>query len=130
MANRLVLVVDDDLDNREGIAEYLSACGFEVTQAGTGHEALAAARERVPSAVVLDLQLPGLDGYEVAKRLRNSPDTRDVRLVAFSACVYPQDHARALDAGCDEFIDKPAAPTAVVAVLDRLLGTRTSRPSI
>lgn len=103
-----VLVVEDEPDNREivrAVVEEMMGC--RAVLAGDGVEALRRVSEEVPSLVLLDLMLPRLDGYEVARRLKSDPRTRDVPIIAITALARPRDRDRALEAGCDDFVDKP-----------------------
>jgi CheY-like chemotaxis protein len=117
----LVLIVDDARDNREGYAEYLTYCGFQILQAGDGEKALAHAREHRPDAIVLDIRLPGQNGLEVARALRAEKEFARTVIVALSACVTPADQKAAIESGCDAFLGKPCLPDALVAELNRLL---------
>lgn len=118
------VIVDDHDDTREGFAEFLQVSGFEVLPAASADEFDSAIARRRPDAIVLDLQLPRVDGWELARRIRQSPDLRDVPLVAFSACVMPDERARAEEAGFDVFLAKPCDPEVVVGELRRLLAER------
>lgn len=123
----LVLIAEDDIDNREGYAEYLGYLGYRVAQAATGPDALARTRELRPDVILLDLALPEMDGWEVARQVRADPATSSTRIIAWSACVFPSDISRALDAGCDRFLDKPCYPQKVAeAIEDLLLGRRSA----
>ena len=115
----LVLVVEDYTDAREMYAAYLRLAGFRVAEAGDGVEAIQLASELEPDAIVLDLSLPRLDGWEAIRRLRSDPRTRGIPIVALSG------HARARvvkDAGWDTFILKPCMQEVLVAEVRRVLG--------
>jgi CheY-like chemotaxis protein len=118
---RLVLIAEDDADNRQGYAEYLSYLGYRVALATTGPEALSRTRELRPDLLLLDLALPDMDGWEVARHVRADPATEHTRIIAWSACVFPDDVARATAAGCDLFLDKPCLPTRVAEAIEGLL---------
>ena len=120
----VILIAEDDEDNREGYAEYLSFLGYRVEQASDGDSAWARAQELCPDVLLLDLALPGTDGWEVARRVRANPRTRGMLVIALSACVFPDDVLRARDAGCDLFLDKPCYPEAVAEAIARLLDSR------
>lgn len=122
----LILIAEDDADNREGYAEYLAGLGYRVAQAATGEDALAWARQLTPDIVLLDLALPGIDGWEVARRLKADPATAGIRLIALSACVFPADVIRAREAGCELFLEKPCYPQTVADEIRRLIGQRAS----
>ena len=116
------LIVDDNRDSREGSAEYLEAFGFDVEQASGGEEALASLRRRAPPDVVLvDLQMPGLDGWELVKLMRQDLALQSIPVIAVSACVFPDDRARAREAGCDLFLSKPCLPGHMLRAVRRVL---------
>ena len=117
----LVLVVDDFQDNREMFAEFLVISGYRVAQAVNGREALDRAFELLPDAILMDLSLPELDGWEATRRLKRDPRTRHIPVVALTGHVLA-DHAReARDAGCDGFLAKPCLPEVLVVELRRVL---------
>jgi two-component system, cell cycle response regulator DivK len=117
----LVLVVDDFQDNREMFAEFLAISGFRVAQAVNGREALERAFDLVPDAILMDLSLPELDGWEATRRLKRDPRTCHIPVVALTGHVLA-DHAReAKDAGCDGFLAKPCLPEVLVVELRRVL---------
>lgn len=111
----LVLVVDDYDDAREMYAESLLVHGFRVAEAATGLEAVAKARELSPDAILMDLSLPGIDGWEATRLLKADAATRHIPVVAITGHVPAPaaDHARA--AGCDRLLIKPALPDQVIA---------------
>ncbi len=103
-----VLIVEDEPDNQEivrAVVEDLVGCSAIL--AGDGVEALSKAAEESPDLVLLDLMLPRLDGYEVARRLKGEPKTQGIPIIAITALARPKDRARALEAGCDDYVDKP-----------------------
>ena len=113
-----VLVVDDDVTVREVVVSYLRAAGHEVTEAGDGESALAAARSRSPQLVVLDLMLPGIDGLEVCRRLR---ETGDVPVIMLTALGEEQDRVLGLEVGADDYVTKPFSPRELVLRVDSVL---------
>lgn len=122
----LCVIVDDHEDTREGFAEYLQVSGFEVLSAGTAEEFQAIIGARTPDAIVLDLQLPRVDGWELARRIRQTPELCEVPMIAFSACVMPAERARAEEVGFDLFLGKPCDPDVVVQEVRRLIAGRPS----
>jgi two-component system, cell cycle response regulator DivK len=126
---RLILIAEDDADNREGYAEYFTYLGYRVAQAADGESALDAARRLHPDVILLDLALPVLDGWEVARQVKTDPRTSDILVVALSACVFPADVKRATSSGCDLFLDKPCYPQIVANEIRRLLTERDAAPS-
>jgi len=115
-----VLVVDDDPDNREVLAEYLRFCGFEVCCACNGSESLSIARTIRPQVVLMDLAMPGLDGYETTRRMKADPLTRNAVVCAVTALAMPADQQLARDAGCDAVFIKPVDVGLLVAEIERL----------
>jgi two-component system, cell cycle response regulator DivK len=117
----LVLVVDDFTDNREMYARYLEFSGFQVVTAANGQEALDRAFERKPDLIVMDLSLPGVDGWEATRRLKKDSRTKDVPVVAVTGHAFAGSSETALEAGCDGYIMKPCLPTDLVAEIRRVL---------
>lgn len=105
-----ILLVDDYPDALEVWALYLRMCGFEVVTAADGASALAIAAERPPDIAILDLEMPGLSGYEVARRLRAHPATRTMPLLAVTGHSHPSRIAEAREAGFDHVLTKPCDP--------------------
>ncbi|MGE0361370.1 MAG: response regulator [Vicinamibacterales bacterium] len=118
----LVLVVDDYPDAREMYAEWLRVCGYRVAAAGTVGDALDLARTLGPAAILMDLSLPGVDGFEATRELKGDPRTRHIPVLALSGHVGADTARRALDAGCDGFLVKPTPVHDVVVALERLVG--------
>jgi CheY-like chemotaxis protein len=111
-----VLVVEDFPDARNVILLLLSFSGFEARGAGDGAEGLQLALEWRPDAVVSDINMPGLNGWELARRVRNALGG-GVRLIALTACADQADHQRSLDAGFDHHLIKPADPRLLLNLL-------------
>lgn len=126
-ARPLVLLVDDFEDAREMYADYLEISGFRTAQAADGHEALDRARALKPAVVLMDLSLPGIDGWEVARRLKADVGTRGIAIVALTAHALDGERARALNAGCDAFISKPCLPQLLVDEVVRILDEGPAR---
>jgi CheY-like chemotaxis protein len=110
-----VLVVDDNIDAAESIGKILNLFAHEVRCEYDGQSALAAAREYAPDVVVLDIGLPGMDGYEVARRLRAEDGSRRVRIVAVTGYGQAEDRARSRESGFDQHLTKPVDPEALQA---------------
>ena len=120
-----VLVVDDNRDAAEATSVLLELSGHEVKTVGDGSEALASAPIYAPDVVLLDIGLPGMDGYEVAVRLRQMPETRDSCLIALTGYGQPADRARAREAGFDHHLTKPADPDALLGLITAWLQARS-----
>jgi DNA-binding response OmpR family regulator len=119
-----VLVIDDEQDILVLCRLNLRRAGHEVLEALDGEHGIALAREHRPDAVVLDLMLPTIDGYEVLDALVRERDLYDVALVVLTAKAREEDRIRSLNGGADEFVTKPFSPDHLVEVLDRLLNER------
>ncbi len=120
----LVLLVEDDEVMRDVIASELAGAGFMVLEAGSGAGAIEKALQFGPHAVVLDLMLPGIDGFKVARKLRTHERTRDLVIVAVTALVSRKSEEMALAAGCDAFFSKPVAAGVLVGELVRQIARR------
>jgi signal transduction histidine kinase/DNA-binding response OmpR family regulator len=119
MAGRRVLVVDDNVDAAETVAAYLRLEGHEAKVVTEGAEVLGSARVFEPQVVVLDIGLPGVDGYQIARQLRSEPQTRDTLLIAVTGYGRDEDRALAAAAGFDCHFVKPADPVEIQAVIER-----------
>jgi len=115
---RRILVVDDNADSAEALALALGVTGHEVRLAADGPSALTTAAEFRPEAVLLDIGLPGMDGYEVARHLRAAKGSARMVLVALTGYGQEEDRQRAREAGFDHHLVKPANPDAILALLE------------
>ena len=124
-----ILVVDDMPETRRLMRRVLERARIEVTEAGTGEDGLAAIRAGRPDAVVLDLRLPGISGFDVARAVRADPDpdVASTPLLACSASVQAEVRREALDAGCDAFEGKPIDIRAFPDLLLGLIAQRRGR---
>jgi CheY-like chemotaxis protein len=118
----LVLLVEDYRDTREMYAQYLRFSGFRVVGAEDGYEALSKAASTQPDIILMDLALPGLDGWEATAQLKSSPVTDRIPVVALTGHTLAVHEERARCAGCDAFLAKPCPPDQVVDEIWRLLG--------
>ncbi len=121
----LVLVVDDDEATRNVYAADLAGAGFMVLEADGGAAAIEKAFQFGPHAVLLDLMMPEIDGFKVARRLRTDDRTRDVAIIALTALASGRSQELARAAGCDAFHTKPVPPGVLVGEIVRLLAART-----
>lgn len=118
---RRLLIADDEPTNRNVLRELLTPLGFEIEETVDGVDCLERCVRNVPDALLLDLQMPKLDGFEVARRLRNHAETRGLKIIAVSASVFEDDRQHAIDAGCDDFLPKPFKEEQLLGVLGRAL---------
>jgi two-component system, cell cycle response regulator DivK len=119
----LILVVDDYQDAREMYSEYLKASGFRVAEARTGIEAVSKAHELQPDCILMDLSLPGIDGWEATRQLKADRSTTHIPIVAITGHTSELASRDARAAGCSSFVLKPALPDAVVAEVKKAMGT-------
>jgi CheY-like chemotaxis protein len=125
----LVLVVDDFDDSRELYAQYFAFSGFRVAQASNGAEALEKAAECAPDVILMDLSLPGMDGWEATRRLKADPRTADIPVIALTGHALTGFRESAKSAGCDAFVTKPCLPDALLHKVRRLLAAPKSKSS-
>jgi two-component system cell cycle response regulator DivK len=126
----LVLLVEDDRDGRLLLAEWLMSAGFRVEQAHNGLQALERARDLLPDAILTDLNIPGIDGYELTRRLKSDARTSPIPVLAVTGYVpFTQDPARAERAGCDVILTKPCEPDDLVRTLTALITEARGRRS-
>ena len=123
----LVLVVDDVAHGREIFAEYLEFRGFRVATAADGLEALDKAFELRPDVILMDLSLPGLDGWEATRRLKHDERTRTIPIIALTAHALASAHEKAKAAGCDSVVTKPCVPRDLEAEVRRQLAARSEQ---
>ena len=119
MTGNRILVVEDNERNLKLVRDVLQYAGYDVIAARSGEQGVALAKERVPDLVLMDLQLPAMDGAEALRMLRDDPLTRAIPVVAVTAFAMKDDRERALDAGFDSYIEKPIS---VRALTDQVRG--------
>jgi two-component system, cell cycle response regulator DivK len=120
----LVLVVDDFPDNRDMYMQYLEFSGLRVAEAQNGHEALQQANTLLPDLIVMDLSLPGLDGWEATRRLKADPRTQSIPVIALTGHALAGHSKGAIEAGCDAFITKPCLPERLLEEIRKMLDSR------
>ena len=118
---RHILIVDDYPDALEIWTLYLRSLGYRVSTAADGHAAVSQAEQSLPDLIVLDLELPGISGFEAARRLRRNPATQDIPLIAATGYSHQRQLAMALEAGFDDVVVKPVDPDSLVEHIERLL---------
>jgi CheY-like chemotaxis protein len=124
-----ILIVDDNPVNMALVSFILGKRGHEVRVASSGEEALALLQSFRPRLILMDLQMPGIDGFEVARRLKANPATRTITVVAVTAYAMRGDEERALQAGCDGYLSKPIDTRTLPETVERFLaGEAASGP--
>ena len=116
-----ILVIEDNEQNLYLMTFILEKHGYEVAQAQDGREGIEVASKAKPTLILLDIQLPAMDGYEVARRLKQRPESRDIPIVAVTSYAMVGDREKALAAGCTGYIEKPINPETFVAEMEEYL---------
>lgn len=118
----LVLIVDDFADIREAYTDFLEFRGYRVATAADGFQAIAQAQALLPALIVMDLSLPGMDGWEATRRIKADERTRHIHVLALTGHVLDDAEAVARAAGCEGFLAKPCLLEDVAAEVRRILG--------
>jgi two-component system, cell cycle response regulator DivK len=117
-----ILLVEDNEMNRDMLSRRLAKRGYDVVVAVDGEQGLALARSEAPALILMDMSLPGLDGWEATQRLKAMAETRNVPVIALTAHAMAGDREKALAAGCDDFDTKPIEFTRLLGKIEALLG--------
>jgi two-component system, cell cycle response regulator DivK len=123
MAGKRILLVEDNAINRRLAQFLLKSHGYEVREVGSAREAFAAIAERRPDLILMDIQLPGMDGLAATKELKASPPTRGIPVVAVTSYAMKGDEAKAFEAGCCGYVTKPIAKERLLAAVTKALGS-------
>jgi two-component system cell cycle response regulator DivK len=118
---KLILVVEDEEDGRQIVRDLLTTAGFEMIEAEDGEKAVTAALRDKPDLILMDMQLPLLDGYEATRRIRANPNLKAVPIIAVTSYALSGDEAKVLAAGCNAFVPKPYSPRSLLAKIKEFL---------
>ena len=113
--SKRILVVEDQEDNRQIIRDMLAGTDYEIIEAENGEEALAAVAKQRPDLILMDVQLPIMDGYEAARRIKADPALRSIPIIAVTSYALSGEDKRARAAGCDDYVAKPYSPRQLLA---------------
>jgi CheY-like chemotaxis protein len=116
-----VLLVEDNDDNRVIMQVWLEHAGYRVLLAEDGMTSVTLAREEMPDVILMDVALPGIDGWDAAARLKTHPTTRSIPIIALTALALPGDHRRAAELSMDGYLTKPVALSRVLEEVERVL---------
>ena len=119
MAANRILVIEDHEENRRLLRDLLTSFGYELAESVTGEDGLVAAEANPPDLILMDIQLPGIDGYEVTRRIKANPALRHIPVIAVTSYALSGDDVKALEAGCDAYVTKPFDPAEL---LDKIRG--------
>lgn len=125
-----ILIADDDFDNRTIAQQTLEAAGFQVRLATNGEEALEQISREIPDVLLLDLSMPKVNGWEVARRIRQTPSMTGIAVIAFTAHALVGEELKAKAAGCDDYFTKPCRPADLLQKVASWIGRKesTKRP--
>jgi two-component system, cell cycle response regulator DivK len=113
--SKCILVVEDQPDNRRILRDLLNNAGYELIEAESGEEALTAVEAQRPDLILMDIQLPVMDGYEATWRIRSNPELKSIPIIAVTSYALAGDEAKALAVGCNAYVTKPFSPRALLA---------------
>jgi two-component system cell cycle response regulator DivK len=113
--SKRILVVEDQEDNRRILRDLLASVGYEIIEAVTGEQGIALAEAQRPDLILMDIQLPGVDGYEATRRIKANDALRHIPIIAVTSYALSGDDTKALEAGCDAYIAKPYSPRELLA---------------
>ncbi|MGH2404839.1 MAG: response regulator [bacterium] len=108
--SKRILIVEDQEDNRRILRDLLTSAGYELIEAATGEEGVTQAESHQPDLILMDIQLPGLDGYEATRRIKANPALKGIPIIAVTSYALSGDDAKAREAGCDDYVTKPFSP--------------------
>ena len=121
-----ILLVEDNEMNRDMLSRRLTRRGYEVALALDGEQGVAMAASEAPALILMDMSLPGLDGWEATRRIKAAPETRAIPVIALTAHAMAGDREKALAAGCDDFDTKPVDLERLLGKIEVLLGGRAA----
>ena len=113
--SKLILVVEDQEDNRRIMRDLLTSAGYEVIEAVTGEDGVTAAETHRPDLILMDIELPVLDGYEATRLIKAIPALRQTPIIVVTSYALSGDDVKAFEAGCDAYVSKPFSPRALLA---------------
>jgi two-component system cell cycle response regulator DivK len=121
MTNKTILVVEDQEDNRQILRDLLGSAGFRIIEALDGVQALTVARSQRPDLILMDIQLPLVDGYEATRSIKRDPELKHIPVIAVTSYALSGDEQRAREAGCDAYVAKPYSTRHLLAKIGQFL---------
>ncbi len=116
-----VLVIEDQEDNRRIVRDLLASVGFDIIEAVSGEEGVTSAATHIPDVILMDIQLPDIDGYEATRRIKADPALCHIPIIAVTSYALSGDDLKAFEAGCDGYVSKPFSPRALLAKIREYL---------
>ncbi len=113
--SKRILIIEDQEDNRRIMTDMLNAAGFEVIEAVNGEDGVSMAESHVPDLILMDIQLPRIDGYEATRRIKAQPALGAIPIIAVTSYALSGDDKKAFEAGCDAYLAKPFSPRELLA---------------
>ena len=120
--SKRILAIEDHEENRRMLRLLLQSAGFEMIEALPGEDGVAMAEKERPDLILMDIQLPGLDGYEATRRIKANPDLRHIPIIVVTSYALSGDDVKAFEAGCDAYVTKPFVPRELLAKVRGYLG--------
>jgi two-component system cell cycle response regulator DivK len=118
---KTILVVEDQEDNRRILRDLLTSKGYDIIEVTDGLAGVEAARSEKIDLILMDIQLPTIDGYEATRRIRAEPETAGMTIIAVTSYALSGDKRKALEAGCDDYVAKPYSPRELLAKIEQHL---------
>jgi two-component system cell cycle response regulator DivK len=119
--SKRILVIEDQEDNRRILRYLLGSAKYEVVEATTGEEGVSLAEQERPDLILMDIQLPGLDGYEATRRIKGNAELRHIPIIVVTSYALSGDDVTAFAAGCDAYVTKPFSPRQLLATIQQYL---------
>ena len=119
--SKRILVIEDQADNRQILRDLLTSADFEVIEAADGEEGVAAAAAQRPDLILMDIQLPLMDGYEATRRIKANPALRAIPIIVITSYALSGDEDKSRAAGCDAYFSKPFSPRQLLAKIREFL---------
>jgi two-component system cell cycle response regulator DivK len=127
--SKRVLVIEDHEENRRIVRYLLASAGIDMLEALTGEQGVEMAEKERPDLILMDIQLPGLDGYEATRRIKGNPELRRIPIIVVTSYALSGDDVKAFEAGCDAYVTKPFVPRELLAKIREFLAKPTGGPA-
>ena len=119
--SKRILLIEDQEDNRQIVRDLLTSAGYDLIEAVTGEDGVSMAETQRPDLILMDVQLPGLDGHEATRRIKANPALRHIPIIVVTSYALSGDEAKAREAGCDGYVAKPYSPRQLLAKIREFL---------